>query len=78
MQSFLQHEPPLESQWPLADLAEELAAARGDSAERLEAPNTAEARTRITDNRRVFMSGMRLRCVCTQPDRIRDGCLGAS
>lgn len=61
MQSFWQHEPPLESQWPLADLAEELAAARGDSAERLEAPNTAEARARITDNRRVFMSGMRLR-----------------
>lgn len=57
MQSFLQQEPPLESQWPLADLEDSLDAPRGEwAAERAVAPNTAEARARITDNLRVFMT----------------------
>ncbi len=66
MQSFLQQEPPLESHLPLADLAVPLAAARGDWADRLEAPNTAVARARITDNWRVFMSGVDRCCVWTR------------
>ena len=69
MQSFLQQEPPLESQCPLADLAGALAAARGDWADRLEAPNTAVARAMITDNWRVFMSGMDGCCVWTRRPR---------
>jgi len=57
LQSFLQQEPPLESQWPLADLEDSLDAPRGEwAAERAVAPNTAEARARITDNLRVFMT----------------------
>ena len=57
MSSFLQQEPPLESQWPLADFEGSLDAPRGEwAADTAVAPNTAEATARITDNLRVFMT----------------------
>ena len=55
--SFLQQSPPLESQWPFADLDDSLEAPRGEcAAESAVAPNTAETKASITDNLRVFMT----------------------
>lgn len=57
MQSFLQQALQWESEWPLADLEDSLDAPRGEwAADKAVAPNTAEARARITDNLRVFMT----------------------
>lgn len=75
LQSFLQQEPPLASQWPLADLAGALAAARGDSADREVAPNTAEAKASITDNLRVFMGSACEFLMCATPPEGPTGCL---